>query len=202
MVAWIYRHFPAVEDAVGARLGTRRESWCLCPFGDRGGSDPRGLQHGPDTIRAPAGRNRVAGQQLPLRLRHDRQLARRCSSPIWGASEVIEVDVHANRVVRTIPALAQVHGVLAVALLNRVFATATGDNQIVAIDETSGQVVGRAPTGDYPDGIAYDSRRNAIWTTNETAGTETVVDAGDLHPLRTVDAGSGSAMSATTPSPI
>lgn len=107
-----------------------------------------------------------------------------------GASEVIEVDVHANRVVRAIPALAQVHGVLAVAPLNRVFATATGDNQIVAIDETSGQVVGRAPTGDYPDGIAYDSRRNAIWTTNERAGTETVVDAGDLHPLGTVDAGS------------
>jgi len=106
-----------------------------------------------------------------------------------GASEVIEVDVHANRTVRTIPAVAQVHGVLVVAPLNRVYATATGDDQIVAIDETAGEVLGRAPTGAYPDGLAYDSRRNAIWTTNETGGTETVLDAGDLHPRGTVEVG-------------
>src|ERR671922_234309 len=31
-----------------------------------------------------------------------------------GASEVIEVDIHAHRVVRTIPNLSQVHGVLVV----------------------------------------------------------------------------------------
>ena len=30
-------------------------------------------------------------------------------------------------------------------------------------------MLGRAPTGQYPDGLAYDPRRNAIWTTNESA---------------------------------
>lgn len=34
-----------------------------------------------------------------------------------------------------------------------------------------------AATGAYPDGLAYDPVRHAVWTTNETAGTETVVDA-------------------------
>lgn len=94
-----------------------------------------------------------------------------------GAGEVIEVDVRAHRVVRTIPNLAQVHGVLVVPALHRVFATATGANRMVALDEDTGAVVSQASTGEYPDRLAYDPRRGAIWTTNETGGSETVIDA-------------------------
>ena len=94
-----------------------------------------------------------------------------------GASEVIEVDVHTQRVVRTIPNLPDVHGVLVVPALHRVYATATGANQMVALDEDTGQPITRAATGDYPDGMAYDPRRGAVWTTNETGGSETVIDA-------------------------
>jgi DNA-binding beta-propeller fold protein YncE len=105
-----------------------------------------------------------------------------------GAGVVVEVDVRADRVVRTIPNLPQVHGVLVVASLNWVYAT-TPSNQVVALDEKTGAVFGQAPTGQYPDGLAYDSRRNAIWTTNKTAGTETVVDATTLQPRGTVELG-------------
>jgi DNA-binding beta-propeller fold protein YncE len=106
-----------------------------------------------------------------------------------GENEVIEVDVDAQRVVRTIPNLAAVHGVLAVPELSRVYATATRVNQVVAIDENTGAELGRAPTGDYPDGLAYDSHRSAIWISNERAGTETVVDAATLASRGTVDVG-------------
>jgi DNA-binding beta-propeller fold protein YncE len=106
-----------------------------------------------------------------------------------GASEVVEVDVAANRVVRTIPNLEQVHGVLVVGPLNRVYATATGANQVVALDETTGAELGRAPTGAYPDGLDYDPRRNTIWTTNESAGTETVVDAATMQPRGDIEVG-------------
>jgi len=94
-----------------------------------------------------------------------------------GASELIDVDVHAHAVVRTLPDLPDVHGVIVVPDKHRVYATATGNNQLVAIDEDSGQVVFRTPTGTYPDGLAYDPIRNTVWTTNESAGTETVIDA-------------------------
>jgi YVTN family beta-propeller protein len=106
-----------------------------------------------------------------------------------GANEVVEVDAHAGRVVRTVPDIPRVHGVLVIPSLNRLYATATGSNQVVAIDETTGGVLGHAPTGEYPDGLAYDPRRNAIWTTNEAGGTETVVDAATLQPRGTVDLG-------------
>jgi DNA-binding beta-propeller fold protein YncE len=94
-----------------------------------------------------------------------------------GASELIEVDVHAHALVRTLPNLPDVHGVLVVPDKHRVYATATGNNQVVAIDEDSGAVVFRAPTDTYPDGLAYDPIRRTVWTTNESAGTETVIDA-------------------------
>lgn len=71
-----------------------------------------------------------------------------------GASEVVEVDVHAHAVVRTIPNMSKVHGVLVVPALQRVFATATGDNQMVILDEHTSAILNRAPTGAYPDGLA------------------------------------------------
>jgi DNA-binding beta-propeller fold protein YncE len=93
-----------------------------------------------------------------------------------GDSQVIETDIRASRVVRVITGLADVHGVLVVPALHRVYATATGASQMAAIDEDTGKILYRAPTGDYPDGLAYDPARHAIWTTNETGGTETVID--------------------------
>jgi DNA-binding beta-propeller fold protein YncE len=79
--------------------------------------------------------------------------------------------------VRTLPGLSDVHGVIVVADKHRVYATATGSNQLVAVDEDSGAVVFRAKTDTYPDGLAYDPTRHTVWTTNESAGTETVIDA-------------------------
>lgn len=94
-----------------------------------------------------------------------------------GDSQVIETSIRTSHVVRVIPGLAGVHGVLVVPALHRVYATATGDSQMAAIDEDTGKILYRTPTGSYPDGLAYDPARHAIWTTNETGGTETVIDA-------------------------
>jgi DNA-binding beta-propeller fold protein YncE len=107
-----------------------------------------------------------------------------------GASEVIEVDIHAKTLVRTIRNLPQVHGVLVVPERHRVYATATADNQMVVLDEDTGAVLSRAPTGRYPDGLAYDPKRGAVWITNETGGSETVIDAGTVAVRGSVDLGS------------
>lgn len=105
------------------------------------------------------------------------------------AGEVVEIDVRTKRVVRTIRGLPEVHGVLVVPALRRVFATATGEDRMVILDEDTGEVLGSAPTGDYPDGLAFDSRRGAIWTTNQSGGTETVIDAATAAVRGTVDLG-------------
>ena len=106
-----------------------------------------------------------------------------------GASEVVEVDVHANRVVRVIPGVQDVHGVFVVPDRHRVYATATGANQMVILDEDTGRELGRGATGDYPDGLAYDPAHHTIWTTNESGGSETVLDADTAQPRGTVELG-------------
>ena len=106
-----------------------------------------------------------------------------------GASEVIETDVRTGRVLRTIGGLSGVHGVLVVPGLHRVYATATSDNAMVILDEDTGRVLSRTPTGEYPDGLAYDPTRGTIWTTNETGGSETVIDAATGAPRGSVDLG-------------
>src|SRR5579859_2441121 len=100
-----------------------------------------------------------------------------------GASQVIEVDVHTNTVVRVIAGIDEVHGVLVVPARHRVYATATGANRMVTIDEDSGTPLATAPTGDYPDGLAYDPAHHTIWTTNESGDSETVIDA-DTNQVR------------------
>ena len=94
-----------------------------------------------------------------------------------GAGQVIEVDIRASRVVRVIPNLPGVHGVIAVPQLRRVYATATDANQMVILDEDTGTALAHGPTGDYPDGLAYDPAHGTVWTTDETGGSETVLDA-------------------------
>ena len=106
-----------------------------------------------------------------------------------GASQVIEVDTRANRVVRVIGGIDEVHGVLVVPSRRRVYATATGTNRMFTLDEDTGARLATAPTGGYPDGLAYDPDHHTVWTTNESGGSETVVDADTNQVRGTVDLG-------------
>jgi DNA-binding beta-propeller fold protein YncE len=106
-----------------------------------------------------------------------------------GASEVVEVDVHTQRVVRTISGLPGVHGVFVVPDKHRVYATATNTNRMVILDEDSGEQLASGPTGAYPDGLAYDPTRHEVWTTNESGGSETVLNADTAAVRATVPLG-------------
>lgn len=89
---------------------------------------------------------------------------------------IVVFDVRRRKVLRTIPAPG-VHGVLAVPELGRVFASATNVRQVFTIEEKSDSVVGRAPAGAYPDGIAWDPVERHAFVSDETGGVETVVNA-------------------------
>src|SRR5664280_583279 len=65
-----------------------------------------------------------------------------------GASRLLVIDTDTRRVVSVTGALADVHGVIVVPAVRRVFVTATGSNQLVALDEVTGAEEFRAPTGD------------------------------------------------------
>src|SRR5579859_4240221 len=62
-----------------------------------------------------------------------------------GDSAVIVYDTQANQVVTRIAGVRTVHGVLAIPEIGRVYATATGSNEVVAIDESTWKIVARVP---------------------------------------------------------
>jgi len=100
---------------------------------------------------------------------------------------VIVFDTKERRVVKTIPAPGA-HGVLAVPALGRVYASATDARQLLTIDERTNKVLARAPAGDYPDGIAYDSADRRVYVSDESGGVETVFTTGG-HRLASLKLG-------------
>lgn len=92
-----------------------------------------------------------------------------------GASSVIVVDTERESVVGMIPDVSQVHGVLAVPDLKRVYASATGGNQIFTINATDLHIDARTAGGDYPDGLAYDPDDGKVFVSDEQGGTDTVI---------------------------
>jgi YVTN family beta-propeller protein len=93
-----------------------------------------------------------------------------------GDSVVIVFDTHARHVVARIAQVSKVHGVLAIPDLREVYASATGTNEVVAIDETSLKVTARMPGGVYPDGMAYAPPFHKLYVSDEHGDTGTVID--------------------------
>ena len=116
-------------------------------------------------------------------------VARRLYIAHLGDSSVVVVNLERLRPVATIGDVSEVHGVLAVPELNRVFATATGTNELVAIDMTTNRIAGRAPTGEFPDGLAYDQVDGLVLVSNKNAGTESVIDGRTLRSVATIKFG-------------
>jgi YVTN family beta-propeller protein len=106
-----------------------------------------------------------------------------------GGSSVTVFDTKNQQVVTDITGIASAHGVIAVPQLKRVYATATGDNQVVAIDAQSLQILGRTEGGDYPDGLAYDPDDGKVFVSDESGGTVTVVGTDTNRRIATIDLG-------------
>ena len=106
-----------------------------------------------------------------------------------GDSTVVVFYTQSDKVVTTIPGVSHVHGVLAVPALGRVYASATGSNELVAIDENTLKVLARAPAGIYPDGIAYAPGVGKLFVSDEQGKTDTVIDAATMQRITTIPLG-------------
>src|SRR2546423_7609350 len=100
-------------------------------------------------------------------------------------------DTNSGKVVSDVKDLKRVHGVLAVPELHRVYASATGTNELAVIDDQTLQIVARVPAGDYPDGVAYASKANKIYVSDLHGKTDTVIDAKTDQVLTTIALGGG-----------
>ena len=100
-----------------------------------------------------------------------------------GDSMLTVFDTRAAKLIGDIKDLKSVHGVLAVPELHRIYASATGTNELAVIDDQSLAVVARIPTGDYPDGIAYAANEKKLYVSNLHGRSDTVIDATTNKPV-------------------
>lgn len=96
-----------------------------------------------------------------------------------GADRVLAIDVETGRV-HIITDMPDVHGVLAVPSVGRVYATVTARNQLVAIDIDTFKTMATAPTGRYPDGIAFVPHPQTLYVSDKLGRSDTVI-AGPTH---------------------
>jgi YVTN family beta-propeller protein len=108
-----------------------------------------------------------------------------------GDGSMAVFDVQKETPVSDVKNLARVHGVLAVPELHRVYASATGSNELVVIDDSTLQIIVRAPAGDYPDGVAYAINANKIYVSDLHGKTDTVIDAKTNQRVTTIALGGG-----------
>jgi len=100
-------------------------------------------------------------------------------------------DISKDTVLGDVKDLPRVHGVLAVPELHRVYASATGTNELAVIDDNTLQIIARVPAGDYPDGVAYASKANKIYVSDLHGKTDTVIDAKTNQVVTTIALGGG-----------
>jgi YVTN family beta-propeller protein len=108
-----------------------------------------------------------------------------------GSDLMTVFDVAKQTIVSDVKDLKRVHGVLAVPELHRVYASATGTNELAVIDDQSLAIVARAPAGDYPDGIAYAAKENKIYVSDLHGKADTVIDAKTNQRITTIPLGGG-----------
>jgi DNA-binding beta-propeller fold protein YncE len=73
--------------------------------------------------------------------------------------------------------------------LHTVYASATGTDEVVAIDESTFHVKARMPGGVYPDGIAFDPVHRRLFVSDEHGPTDTVIDAEKNRTIATIPLG-------------
>lgn len=117
-------------------------------------------------------------------------VARRLYIAHQGDGTILTIDLARRRVVGHIGGLPNVHGVLVVPALHRLFATATALHQLVTIDTRTEHVLARTSAGVVPDGIAYDPIGRHVFVSDERpAGALTVVDATTGRAMATIPLG-------------
>jgi YVTN family beta-propeller protein len=107
-----------------------------------------------------------------------------------GDSTVSVYDTRSGAIIGEIKNVPGVHGVLAVAELGKVYATATDKNQVAVIDPSPLSVVATVEAGDYPDGLVYDPDVDKLYISDEHGGTDTVIDTRTDKRVATIQLGS------------
>jgi hypothetical protein len=106
-------------------------------------------------------------------------------------NHLVVFDVKKREVVANLEGFANVHGVLAVPEINRVFASATGEHKLAIVDMETLKILAKAGPIKYPDGIAYAPGAKRVFVSDEHGDADAVIDATSNTLIATIKLGGG-----------
>ena len=104
---------------------------------------------------------------------------------------LVVFDVKKREVVANLEGFPNVHGVLAVPEINRIFASATGEHQLAIVDMETLKTLAKAGPIKYPDGIAYVPDAKRVFVSDEHGDADAVIDANSNSLIATIKLGGG-----------
>ncbi len=104
---------------------------------------------------------------------------------------LVVFDVKKREVVANLEGFPNVHGVLAVPEINRVFASATGEHKLAIVDMESLKTIAKPGPIKYPDGIAYAPSAKRVFVSDEHGDADAVIDATTNTLVTTIKLGGG-----------
>jgi len=108
-----------------------------------------------------------------------------------NADQLVVFDTQARKVIANLDGFRRVHGVVAAPVINRVFASATGDHQVAIVDMNSLKTIATAGPINYPDGLAYSPGTKRVFVSDEHGGVDAVVDAATNKLIVSIPLGGG-----------
>ena len=108
-----------------------------------------------------------------------------------NADQLVVFDTASRQVVANLDGFKRIHGVLAVPEIDRVYASVTGDHEVVAVDMRTLKMVATAGPVNYPDGLAYSPSTRRVFVSDEHGDSDAVVDSVSGKLLATIRLGGG-----------
>jgi DNA-binding beta-propeller fold protein YncE len=106
-----------------------------------------------------------------------------------NADQMVVFDTAKRTIVANLDGFKRVHGVLAVPEIDKVFASATGEHKLAAVDMQTMKTVGSAGPIEYPDGIAYAPGVRRVFVSDEHGAVDAVVDATTNQLIKNIPLG-------------
>jgi DNA-binding beta-propeller fold protein YncE len=106
-----------------------------------------------------------------------------------NADQLVVFDTKNRSVIATLAGFPDVHGVIVVPELNRVYASATGDHKVDAVDAETLKIIAKAGPIHYPDGLAYAPGVKRVFVSDEHGNADAVIDATTNALVKTIPLG-------------
>jgi DNA-binding beta-propeller fold protein YncE len=108
-----------------------------------------------------------------------------------NADQLVVFDVKKREVVANLDGFANVHGVLAVPELGRIYASATGEHKVAVVDMQTLKTIAKPGSVRYPDGIAYAPGPKRVFVSDEHGDADAVINATTNSLIATIPLGGG-----------